>query len=131
MPFVGELLREEREDQGRTLKEVSASINVGENYLAALEKGEYEAIPGETFIKGFIRNYAIFLGLDGSAMVEEYKKDRAAFTEPAAEREPVKKSQPKARRPAARAKKKQGNLPRVTIIIGGILFLLLCLWLFI
>ena len=57
MPTVGEVLRTERERQGRTLKEISDALNIKRQYLAALEEDRYDDIPGVVFVKGFIRNY--------------------------------------------------------------------------
>ena len=78
MPTVGEVLRTERERQGRTLKEISDALNIKRQYLAALEEDRYDDIPGVVFVKGFIRNYGNCLGMDGGALVDTYKgRDRA------------------------------------------------------
>lgn len=73
MPTVGEVLRMERERQGRTLKEISDALNIKRQYLAALEEDRYDDIPGVVFVKGFIRNYGNCLGMDGGALVDTYK----------------------------------------------------------
>ena len=70
MPTVGEVLRTERERQGRTLKEISDALNIKRQYLAALEEDRYDDIPGVVFVKGFIRNYGNCLGMDGGALVD-------------------------------------------------------------
>lgn len=72
---IGEVLRLAREQQGLTLQDVSDALNIKREYLEALEKDEYDAIPGAVFVKGFLRNYGIFLELDGIALAREYKEN--------------------------------------------------------
>jgi cytoskeleton protein RodZ len=43
-------------------------------YLRALEAEEWEVLPGPTYVKGFLRTYGSFLGLDGEALVDEYRR---------------------------------------------------------
>ena len=71
---TGNLLRSERERQGWTLQEVSVAIHIKIEYLQALEMDQYDCIPGEVFVKGFIRCYASFLGISGEPLVSVYKK---------------------------------------------------------
>ena len=78
MSSIGRVLQQEREQQGRTLKEVSDAVNIKEAYLDALEKENFDVIPGAVFVKGFIRTYAEYLGLDGAELVTAYKKDVVA-----------------------------------------------------
>lgn len=73
MRGIGEDLRRRREARGITLEEAQAATKIRGRYLRALEEGEPEAIPGEVYVKGFLRAYADFLGLDGAAFVERYK----------------------------------------------------------
>lgn len=72
---IGEVLRLAREQQGLTLQDVSYALNIKREYLEALEKDEYDAIPGAVFVKGFLRNYGNFLELDGVALAREYKEN--------------------------------------------------------
>lgn len=74
MQTVGKLLREERERKGLTLKDVETATNIRSLYLNAIEEGTYSVLPGEAYVKGFIRNYANALGLNGSEYVELYRK---------------------------------------------------------
>lgn len=122
-------MRTERERQEITLQEVSEAVNIKRIYLEAIEKNAYETIPGTVFVKGFIRNYGNFLGLNGSALVRLYK-------EAVEERTP----RPKVRTvtPAKKSKimikdtrNKQGKWPEILIVAGVVIFLLLILWLII
>ena len=66
MSSIGNILRTERETQGRTLTEVSKAVYIKTKYLSALEEENFAVIPGEVYVKGFIRAYASYLGMDGT-----------------------------------------------------------------
>ena len=51
-------------------------------YLRALENEEWDLLPGPTFVKSFLRTYAHALGLDGKALVEEYRLNYERPSEP-------------------------------------------------
>lgn len=55
------------------VSEIEAQTKIRARYLRALENEEWELLPGPTFIKSFLRTYATALGLDGKALVEEYR----------------------------------------------------------
>ena len=111
MPTVGEVLRTERERQGRTLKEISDALNIKRQYLAALEEDRYDDIPGVVFVKGFIRNYGNCLGMDGGALVDTYKASLTGRTPQPEVRAamPVRRSKDKKRAKHKEAKKKGRN----------------------
>jgi transcriptional regulator with XRE-family HTH domain len=70
-PF-GEHLRREREMRGVSLEEISAATRISARFLEALEKEEWDHLPGGVFNRGFIRSVARFLGLDEESLVAEY-----------------------------------------------------------
>ncbi|HWQ60800.1 MAG TPA: helix-turn-helix domain-containing protein, partial [Negativicutes bacterium] len=72
MPTVGEILRAEREKQGLTVKDIEKSTSIRALYIQAIEDGKYDVLPGEVYLKGFMRNYASFLGLDAKNLLEVY-----------------------------------------------------------
>ena len=74
MSSIGNILRTERETQGRTLTEVSKAVYIKTKYLSALEEENFAVIPGEVYVKGFIRAYASYLGMDGEELVAQYCK---------------------------------------------------------
>ena len=127
---IGEVLRLAREQQGLTLQDVSDALNIKREYLEALEKDEYDAIPGAVFVKGFLRNYGNFLELDGIALAREYKENVEERTPQVRTIMPVKKK--KVRKDSNKKKKqRQGKWPEITIIAGIIIFLLLIIWILI
>ncbi len=60
---AGELLRKTRHERGLSLGQVAKDLLIQEKYLQALEEGNYEIIPGETFQRAYFKKYAEYLGL--------------------------------------------------------------------
>jgi cytoskeleton protein RodZ len=60
----GSNLKRERELRAISLQEVAAATHIRLEYLEALEQGRFEKLPGLTFLKGYIRAYVQFVGLD-------------------------------------------------------------------
>ncbi len=61
---VGQQLRAAREGRGLSLAEVAQSLKLGPGQVAALENEEWQLLPGNTMIRGFVRNYARLFDLD-------------------------------------------------------------------
>src|SRR5580704_13420345 len=73
MAEIGATLREARMRARIDVSEIEAQTKIRAKYLRALENEEWDLLPGPTFVKSFLRTYAQALGLDGRALVEEYK----------------------------------------------------------
>lgn len=73
MDELGHILREARETKGLTLDEAQEETRINSRYLAALENGEYDKLPTPVHVRGFLRNYARFLGLDSQPLLERYE----------------------------------------------------------
>ncbi|MFO7173402.1 MAG: DUF4115 domain-containing protein [Bacillota bacterium] len=78
---IGKKLRQAREAQGLTLAMAEDATKIRKKYLLALEEGRESDLPGEVYTKGFLRSYGNFLGLDGDALVQEYKALKAQARE--------------------------------------------------
>ena len=74
--MVGDILRGEREKQGLTIEDIARETSIRDIYLEAIEKGDYDSLPGDVYAKGFIRNYSRFLQIDGDALLEKYDEER-------------------------------------------------------
>ncbi|MCK9237638.1 MAG: DUF4115 domain-containing protein [Thiopseudomonas sp.] len=70
--LLGATLRRARENKGLTLEAVAAQLNLRPATLQNLEDDRYDALPGTTFIRGYIRSYANALGLDGDVISKQY-----------------------------------------------------------
>ena len=60
---IGATFSEERKRKNLTLEEISKATKIREEFLRAIEKGDFKALPSSTYAYGFVRNYAKFLGL--------------------------------------------------------------------
>ena len=72
MDELGHILREARETKGYTLAEVQEQTRISIRFLEALEAGEYDVLPTAVHVRGFLRNYARFLGLDPEPLLNRY-----------------------------------------------------------
>lgn len=72
MDAIGTLLANERKKKGLEVIDVEHTTGIRAAYLLALEEGRYSVLPGEVYVKGFIRNYGNYLGLDGAQLVQLY-----------------------------------------------------------
>ena len=70
--MIANLLYTERRKKGLEIADVEHATGIRAVYLQALEQGKYDVLPGEVYIKGFIRNYGNYLGLDGAHLVKLY-----------------------------------------------------------
>jgi cytoskeleton protein RodZ len=73
MGDLGQLLREAREQKGVSLEQVEEATRIRQKFLQALEEGDYGALPAETYVKGFLRTYATYLGLDPEEVMAIYE----------------------------------------------------------
>src|SRR4051812_38915072 len=69
---IGNSLREARARRKLTYDQVEAETKIRAKYIRCLEDEEYDALPSGTYVKGFLRTYADYLGLDGQLYVDEY-----------------------------------------------------------
>ena len=69
---IGATLREARERRQLSYDQVEAETKIRAKYLRALEEEEFDALPSGTYVRGFLRAYASYLGLDGRLFVDEY-----------------------------------------------------------
>ncbi len=83
MVELGQWLRETRETKGLSLAQVENATRIRQKYLAALESGEQEQLPGDVPTRGFLRNYAAFLGLDADEAARRLGKPRAEMAQAA------------------------------------------------
>jgi cytoskeletal protein RodZ len=69
---IGATLREARERRQLTYEQVEAETKIRAKYLRSLEEEEFDSLPSGTYVRGFLRAYASYLGLDGRLFVDEY-----------------------------------------------------------
>lgn len=68
----GEELRREREIRGISLKEISDATKISKRFLEALERNDHKTLPAPVFTRGFVREYARYVGLSAEDLVNRY-----------------------------------------------------------
>ena len=71
---VGKYLKEVRESKGMTLEEIADETKIQKRYLTDIENDNFDELPGEAYVKGFLRNYAAALKIDSEEVITLYKK---------------------------------------------------------
>lgn len=74
---IGKILYDARVAKGLTLLDAEKATSIRCSYLDALEQDDYSKLPEEVFIKGIIRNYGNYLGLNGPELVDLYKAQKS------------------------------------------------------
>lgn len=75
MVRLGQLLRQQRMRRKLSLEEVARGTKIKENFLAAIERGEYNKLPSPAYAKGFVTNYASFLGLPRAEVIALFRRE--------------------------------------------------------
>lgn len=75
MKSVGEILQAGREKKGISLEEVAMATRIKKEFLEAIEENDFHKISSEVVTKGFIKNYAEFLGLSSEPILPIFKRD--------------------------------------------------------
>jgi cytoskeletal protein RodZ len=108
----GEELRREREIRGISLKEIADATKISKRFLEAIERNDHRTLPAPVFTRGFVREYARYLGLNAEDMVNRYNFAAAGddrieksihldrLTQPPAPMKPVKPLKPRGIPPA-------------------------------
>ena len=76
MDELGKILQETREARNLTLDDVAQVTRIRVRYLEALEEGRYDVLPTPVHVRGFLRNYAIFLNLEPEPLIARYNASR-------------------------------------------------------
>jgi hypothetical protein len=101
---IGNSLREARERQGLGYPEIELATKIRGKYIRALEEEDFTAIPGDAYIRGFLRTYSEYLGLDGDVYVEEYaSRFLTSWRDELPPRPPRRRVRPRERRIERRA----------------------------
>jgi cytoskeleton protein RodZ len=113
---VGEILRRARLQKKMSIDDAERHLRIRAEQLEALERSDFESLPGQTYVIGFVRTYAEFLGLDGGRVVHLLKRQSSGLGTPQSLNVHVL--------PA------DSRLPSVpaTVIAVGVLFCIVVLW---
>ena len=106
---IGNSLREARVRRGIEFAQAELATKIRGKYLRALEEEHFEVLPAETYVKGFLRTYAEYLGLDGQLYVDEYNSRFVIGEE---------QSEARARRSAARPQRRNRRIETNVVLVA-------------
>ncbi len=92
---IGNSLREARVRQGLDYPQIELATKIRARYIRALEDEQFATLPAQPYVKGFLRTYADFLGLDGQLYVDEYN---SRFVVDGLDETPLRRVSPRVRR---------------------------------
>lgn len=122
-PTIGQVLRHAREERGESLVDVAYALKLAPRQVEAMEADRFDLLPGAAFIKGFLRNYARYLGVHGEPMIAGLHNEQSARP---AQLTPVTNAH--ATLPTERAEHR--ILRPVAVVVFGILIALAAGWYF-
>jgi len=73
---IGRFLEQTRKERGLSLEEVEQATKIRKRYLTGLEREDYTMLPAPVYVRGFLKTYANYLGLDGEALSRQLKSNR-------------------------------------------------------
>jgi hypothetical protein len=106
---IGNSLREARVRRGIDFAQAEVATKIRGKYLRALEEEQFDTLPAETYVKGFLRTYAEYLGLDGQLYVDEYNSRFVIGEE---------QSEARARRSAARPQRRNRRIETNVVLVA-------------
>lgn len=111
---IGATLREARNRRKVSLSEVEAATRIRIRYLRAIEAEDWDVLPGDVYVRSFIRTYASYLGLDGERLADDYRHSVST-----AERSPLGvDSTLGARRPGPPRRRLPGRFVAGAVVLG-------------
>ena len=75
MADIGDKLKSAREAKGLSIADIEKATKIQSRYLEAIEKNEFDKLPGDFYVRAFIRQYAQVVGLDGKELLSDYHDD--------------------------------------------------------
>jgi cytoskeletal protein RodZ len=106
---IGNSLREARVRRGIDFAQAEVATKIRGKYIRALEEEHFELLPAETYVKGFLRTYAEYLGLDGQLYVDEFNSRFVIGEE---------QTEARARRSAARPQKRNRRIETNVVLVA-------------
>ncbi len=73
---LGERMKKIRDERRLSLAEISKSTKIQAKYLEYIEKGEYMKLPADVYVRGFLRSYAVFMGLNEKMLIKQYEREK-------------------------------------------------------
>jgi len=76
MESIGEKFKEARKEKGLFVEQVARETNISRSYIEAIEDEKFDDFPGETYLIGYLRSYASYIGFNPEEIINIYKKTK-------------------------------------------------------
>ena len=127
MADIGDKLRSAREAKGLSIEDIEKATKIQGRYLTAIEQNDFDKLPGDFYVRAFIRQYAQIVGLDGKKLLSEYHEDiPKAEPDEFVEDSIDNKSEEVRKTTSSKKKIWQDYLPRIIVGLGIIVVVLVC-----
>lgn len=73
---LGERMKKIRDERRLSLSEIAKSTKIQVKYLEFIEEGDYLKLPADVYVKGFLRSYAIFMGLSETMLIKQFEREK-------------------------------------------------------
>lgn len=112
---VGHLLRNERLTRKMSVEDISRQLRISAQQVEAIENEDFDKLPGRTFVRGFVRNYAMLLQLDANAILKMLPGGESVIKR--VEHTPFKIQE---MTPSSRESKGGGNILQIIVILAAL-----------
>jgi cytoskeleton protein RodZ len=139
---IGNTLREARLRRGLDILDCEGETKIRAKYLRAMEEEQFDLMPSPTYVRGFLRTYAEFLGLDGQLVLDEYESRFGSIDapfEPPGPRQPrhgraarghePRRGPPRRGRREPSGRRRRTEVQLLWLAIGGVMSVALLVWL--
>ncbi|WEV40424.1 helix-turn-helix domain-containing protein [Lactobacillus sp. ESL0681] len=127
MADIGEKLCSAREAKGLSIADIEKATKIQSRYLTAIEQDEFDKLPGDFYVRAFIRQYAQVVGLDGKELLSEYHQDIPKAEPDEYVEDSIDNKSEEVRKTTDNKKKIwQDYLPRIIIGLGVVVVILVC-----
>jgi hypothetical protein len=129
---IGNTLLEARSRRNFDIPTCEAGTKIRAKYLRAMEEEQFDVLPSPTYVRGFLRTYGEFLGLDGGLLVDEYESRFARPEERAGDhrtRTRTERGRPRSGASPRGRRKRRTETQLLWLALGGVMGVALLVWL--
>lgn len=123
MDEIGQKLREARLEKGYTLDDLQQITKIQKRYLIAIEEGHFDALPGDFYVRAFIKQYAQVVGLDAAALMEQYQQDIPEVKPENVVPDPEDSPTRTTTKPQSRGARLRRFLPQIIIAVAAVVII--------
>lgn len=120
---TGRILREAREAKGLSVREVADSLHLRPSIVTAIEEGDYRQIPGELFLRGYVKSYARHMELDEDSLLSSLDVELDVFRETQEKVQPEHPLEQIERAKGRRRKWARGLVVILFLVAAGLVFM--------